>query len=52
MQIQIKNLSLVYPLRSLDHYLLRAKIVSSVKNLFRKTKSSEDFSKKKIILLH
>ncbi len=47
MQIQIKNLSLVYPLRSLDHYLLRAKIVSSFKNLFRKNKSSENFSKKK-----
>lgn len=47
MHIQIKNLSLVYPLRSLDHYLLRAKIVSSFKNFFKKEKNKNTFSNKK-----
>lgn len=47
MQIQVKNLSLVYPLRSLDHYLLRAKIVNYVKNFFGKKKTNENFLNKK-----
>jgi len=47
MLIKIRNLSLVYPLRSLDHYLLRAKIVHSFKNFFKKQKTDESLIKKK-----
>ena len=50
MEIEIKNLSLIYPLRSLDHYLFRARIVSLFKNLFKKKKTNENFKKKRNIL--
>lgn len=38
MKLIIKNLSLVYPLISLDNYLLRLKIVNKFKSIFKKKK--------------
>ncbi len=50
MELEVKNLSLIYPLRSLDHYLFRARIVSLFKNLFKKKKSKDNLNSKKNIL--
>ncbi len=50
MELEIKNLSLIYPLRSLDHYLFRARIVSLFKNFFKKKKDSQNFKRKNNIL--
>lgn len=47
MKITIENLSLTYPLRSLDHYLFRSRLVQIFKNFFLKNKNEENIKKNK-----
>ena len=42
MKVEVKNLVLNYPIKNINNYLFRAKIIKKIKNIFLKNKDNKN----------